>query len=50
MNVTVDGCRLIKLVQFGKKRRDGVIPPYTIQFTKWFNVYTIMITIYRRAG
>ena len=27
-----------------------LVPPYMIQFVKWFNVYTIMITIYRRAG
>ena len=27
-----------------------LVPPYIIQFVKWFNVYTIMITIYRRAG
>ena len=50
MNAAVDGYRLIKLVYFDEKRRDGVIPPYMIQFVKWFNVYTIMITIYRRAG
>ena len=27
-----------------------LVPSYMIQFVKWFNVYTIMITIYRRAG
>ena len=40
----------IYIVQTGNKRRDGVIPPYTIPFNKWSNIYTIIITIYRRAG
>ena len=58
MDVAVDGCDSERNGGMGSYPRAPslalraihLVPPYMIQFVKWFNVYTIMITIYQRAG